>query len=437
MPRNAQEFISFVANHFRPLEAMCRQHRRFSTDDEVVAFLRPFADDDKNLTRFINRMREVGVLVELAGDWAPPPFLVEFIEKLSERHALASPKVIQGWIDTLRSHVTALLSEIDSAQFDFGAFDVDAGRFLLHEIADVFQTIVRTVQDNCERIAAEVADYRVLEDGKQLRSRLNRLIYLHGEYLEPVIRIVDVSGDFHAATEQVSTCCARLAVFGERDAFPLADEARFIRREVVWLRRVVVRRAEEARRELAPLCEAAVRESRIAKGVNRALEAVRVRQWDLLSLEHNLDIVEEKDGTLCSDLALERYLRQVLEAKSRTPPRVPMTTPESLQIPITPDDILERLAEIESIDDLLDWVLDSCEEIDFDSAVRLFHAIIERRPDHAHPTQERLDYEHQNFFVNAARWTWKGQTDADGTTPPIDGQPARKARRGFPVTQKR
>lgn len=258
MPRNAQEFISFVANHFRPLQAMCQQHKRFSSDDDIVSFLRPFEDDDKNLARLINRMREVGVLAELAGDWAPPPFLVEFIEKLSERHALASSKVILGWLDTLRSHVTALLSEIDAAQFDFGAFDVDASRFLLHEIADVFQTIVGTVQDNCERIATEVADYRVLEDGKLLRSRLNRLIYLHDEYLEPVIRIVDVSGDFYAATEQVSICCARLAVFGERDAFPLADEARFIRREVIWLRRMVVRRAEEARRELAPLCEACI-----------------------------------------------------------------------------------------------------------------------------------------------------------------------------------
>lgn len=433
MSRNAQEFVSFVANHFRPLEAMCRQHRRFSSDDDIVAFLRSFEDDDKNLTRLINRMREVGVLVELAGDWAAPPFLVEFIEKLSERHALASPKVIQGWIETLRSHVAALLNQLESARFDFGDFDADGGRFLLHEIADVFQTIVRTVQDNCDRIATEVADYRVVEDGKRLRSRLNRLIFLHDEYLEPVIRIVDISGDFYAVTEQVSTCCSRLAAFGNGSSTALGDEARFIQREVVWLRRAVVRRAEEARRELAPLCEAAARESRIATGVNRALEAIRLRQWQLLALEQNLRIVEEKDGTLCSDLAIERYLRQVLRRKDRTPPRVPTTSPALLHIPITPDDVLDRLAEIESLEDLLEWVLDSCEEIEFDSAIRLFHAIVERRPDHAQPTNERLDYSHQNFMINAARWIWKGETEGDGTSAPIDGHPARKTRRGVSV----
>lgn len=264
MPRNAHEFVQFVANHFRPLEAMCRQHARFASDDEIASFLCPFEKEDKNLTRLIGRLREVGVLVELAGEWATPPFLAEFIEKVLERHALASPKVIQSWIETLQERVARLLSQIDSTSFDFGAFDSDACRFLLHEIADVFHTIVRTVQDNCERIASEVADYRTLEDAGRLRSRLNRLIQLHNEYLEPVIRIVDISGDFYAVAEQISTCCARIAILADGGASGIAEEARFVQKEVVWLRRVVVRRAEEARRELAPLCEAAIRESRIA-----------------------------------------------------------------------------------------------------------------------------------------------------------------------------
>ena len=95
MPRNASEFLSFVASHFRPLEAMCQRHSaRFSSDDEIVAFLRPFEEHDKNLTKPIGRMQEVGVLVELAGEWTPPPFLVEFIEKVAQRFALATPKVM-------------------------------------------------------------------------------------------------------------------------------------------------------------------------------------------------------------------------------------------------------------------------------------------------------------------------------------------------------
>ncbi len=435
MPRNAQEFVTFLAKHFRPLEAMCRKHVRFSSDDEILAFLRPFEEDDKNLTRFIGRMREVGVLVELAGEWSPPPFLTEFLARLLERHALASPKVIQSWVEALQKNVTELMGHVESAHFDFSSFDVDAGRFLIREIADVFHTIVRTVQDNCERIASEVADYRTVEDLGQLRSRLERLIYLHDEYLEPVIRIVDISGDFYAVTEQVSNCCARLAVLAESAmSSSITEEARFIQKEVVWLRRVVVRRAEEARRELAPLCEAAARESRIAKGVNRALDAIRLQQWHLLGLEHCLAIIEERDGTLCSDLAIGRFLQVALQARSRAPlPRITMVTPRVLEIPITSDDVIDRLDLIESIDDLLAWVLDSCEELDLDAAVRLFHAVLESRPNQVRHTEVRIDYERRELVVNAARWIWKGKADGNTNIAPHDGHPTREARWGVPV----
>ncbi len=434
MPRNAQQFISFVASHFRPIEAMCRRRVRFSSDDEIVAFLRPFEESDKNLTRLISRMREVGVLVELAGEWAPPPFLAEFMDKLSQRHALASPRVIHSWIETLDKHVTELLNHIDAANFDFGAFDVDAGRFLLHEIADVFQTIIRTVQDNCERIATEVTEYRTVEDVATLRIRLDRLIHLHDEYLEPVIRIVDISGDFYAITEQISNCCARLALFGDGNANSIGDEARFIQKEVVWLRRVVVRRAEEARRELAPLCEAAARESKIATGVNRALDAIRLRRINLLDLEQNLSIVEERDGTLFSDLAVERFLRLAMETKSRTPPRIPTKPPESLAIPVTPDDLLERLDLIDSIDDLLEWILDSCDEVELDGVVRLFHDVLELRPDRTQHSEVRQDYSRGDLAVNAARWIWKGQADGNDDNTPDDTRPSRQTRGSVPVT---
>jgi hypothetical protein len=434
MPRNAQEFVEFVAKHFRPLEAMCRQRARFLSDDQIVAFLRPFAEEDKNLTRLIGRMREVGVLVELAGEWAPPPFLAEFIEKVSERHALASPKVIRSWVEALQKHVEELLSQINAASVDFDAFDADAGRFRLREISDIFQLIVRTVQENCERIAAEVGEYRMIEDASRLRRRLERLIYLHDEYLEPIIRIIDITGDFYAATEEVSNCCARLAVFVHRDGTSFGEEVRALQRDVVWLRRVVVRRAEEARRELAPLCEAAARESKIAKGVNRALEAVRVNNWEWLKLECHLIIVDEKDGTLFSDRGVESYLRGALEVASHPPPRVDTIKPRTLPIPLTPDDLIERLDMIESLDDLLGWVLEACDDVDLGAAVRLFHAIIEYRPDRARPTEERRDYERRDLVVNAAHWTWKRKDDANRNTAPHDRKPTRKARRSVPVT---
>jgi len=223
-------------------------------------------------------------------------------------------------------------------------------------------------------------------------------------------------------------------VLAENGANGAFDEARIIHKEVVWLRRVVVRQAEEARRELAPLCEAALRESRIAKGVNRALDVIRLRQWQPLNIEQNLAIVDEKDSTLYSDLAVERFLRLAGETKACAPPRITTTSQQAMHMPLAPDDLIERLDLIESLDDLLAWVLDSCDDVDLDSAVRLFHVIIERRTDRARHTEMRKDYERRDLIVNATCWTWKGIADGDASNAPDDGRPAGKARRRVPIT---
>lgn len=97
MPQNTQDFVNFLAAHFRPLEAMARESVRFSSDDEIVTFLRRFDDADKNLARLIGRMKELEVLVELAGAWSLPHFLAEFLERLAERHAsLLRPLSVAG-----------------------------------------------------------------------------------------------------------------------------------------------------------------------------------------------------------------------------------------------------------------------------------------------------------------------------------------------------
>ena len=62
MKRNAAEFVNFLASHLRPIEAMYRERVRFGCDDEIAAFLHRFEEDDKNVSKLIGRMREVGVL---------------------------------------------------------------------------------------------------------------------------------------------------------------------------------------------------------------------------------------------------------------------------------------------------------------------------------------------------------------------------------------
>lgn len=406
MRLNAQEYVTFVANHFRPIEAMCRARVRFDRDDEIVAFLRPFEDDDKNLSRLISRMREVGVLRELAGQWSPPPFLLNFIENLSKRHALASPQVIQGWIAGLRDLVEKFAKAIDAAHATMDERETEVIRFLIGEIADVLHTIVRTVEDNCERIASEVAEYRAIQDAQQLRDRLSRLVQLQRDYLEPVIRILDVNGDLFGVTQQVVNCCARLTVLAENVESDVGEKASHLNREVTWLRRVTIRRAEEARRELSPLCEAAARESRISKGVNSLLEQIRIRDWDSLQIESRMAIVDEKDGTFFSDLAVSRFLELATRVLPSPPPTIPQTTPTTMAAPLTSDELIEQLTKTEGVSDILEWVLQYDQQLSLDYALRLFHDVVGRSKEMARPVGVRANYEREQLSVNAMRWQW-------------------------------
>jgi hypothetical protein len=131
-------------------------------------------------------------------------------------------------------------------------------------------------------------------------------------------------------------------------------------------------------------------------------------QWERLRLEQNLVMVEEKNPGLFSDPAIRGYLRVAFETVSRSPPRIPRASPTPLPIPISTEDLLEQLDAIESVDDLLGWILDSFDDIALDTAVQLFQAVLERGGDRVQHTQERYDYERGNLCVNAAHWIWKG-----------------------------
>lgn len=412
MRHDPLEFLSFVTRNFRPIEAMCRERMRFERDDQIVAFLQRFESDDRSATRLIGRMREIGVLRELAGHWSPPPFLVDFIEKLAERHSLASPKVIQGWIASILDLVAKLTVIIDGSESSYDPATIERASEVIHKIADELHAIVHTVEENCERIGYEVAQYRSLEDSHQMRSRLQRLVELQDEYLDPVIRILEVNGELFAATNQVQQCCVRLQIHIGRLTSHIAEDAQRLEREIVWLRRVTIRRAEEARRELAPLIEAAARESKIAVGVHRALSQIRQRNWSWLDLTNSLAVTDERDSVFFSDQAIESFLRIATHASDSVPPRIPAESPSVLPSPTTVGDLLGALALRERVDDLLDWLLDREPEMSMDQVMSLFHVLTEPNETMS-PVGTRRVYCRGELSVRADCWAW------DRHSPPL------------------
>src|SRR5690348_4343736 len=89
MPINPITFLSFLTRHYRPIEAICRKRARFTSDDEVVAFLQGYMETaETNPSRLMSALKEMGVLIPGTEDWSPPGFLARFLDELQNRHTL-------------------------------------------------------------------------------------------------------------------------------------------------------------------------------------------------------------------------------------------------------------------------------------------------------------------------------------------------------------
>ena len=148
-------------------------------------------------------------------------------------------------------------------------------------------------------------------------------------------------------------------------------------------------------------------ESRIAVGVNRALEAFRQGQNQRLELEQRLSMLEDQDVSFLVDSAISRYLLVVTQFHDQAPPELPAEGPAKLADHWTPRTLLAELDQINEVDDLLTWLLERCQEATADQAVNFLQAITEMRSERAKPATMHKDYTIKDICVDAHGWRWE------------------------------
>jgi len=85
MPRDEQEFLSYIARHFRLVELLCSHVKGFESDSELHSFLDANSDGAESTSRQAKRLKDVGVLIEGASGWIALPFLSHFLRQLHDR----------------------------------------------------------------------------------------------------------------------------------------------------------------------------------------------------------------------------------------------------------------------------------------------------------------------------------------------------------------
>lgn len=407
MVRHPTELLRVLLRHYQLLSTMCRENRRFASDAELEAFCASFLAPGASAGAIAGRLREVGAVTQATGDWAPPPYLRAFLAEVEHRHTLASPGVVRGWVEKLSGLATRLEENVSSFTVR-GTEGIVAVVELLEEITDTLASIAGAVGGNCDRIGAEVSRYRAEEDAVQVRARLARLIDLHASYLEPVLGLVDIGGEFHAVCERIASDCAALADGGMSDGEPgLRQAAATAGRDVVWLRRSTLRRAHEANRELGPLCEAAARESLIARGVNRALEAIASSRWEQLGLRRNLQVVIDQDGPLLGDRAAAAVVSGARDYRTEPPPLLGESDPAVMDMPWGAGTLLEELEAQPHVEDVLEWI---CERVGCgaaDTSAGLLHDLLELNADGFIAGEKNRCYAFAVVDVDARVWSWR------------------------------
>ncbi|MCC5785909.1 MAG: hypothetical protein JJU33_04310 [Phycisphaerales bacterium] len=407
MARHPTDFIRFLAKHYQILSAMCRENRRFTSESELEVFCGTHSPPDANAGAIARRLRELGAVTQATGDWAPPPYLRAFLAELEQRHALASPGVVRGWVEKLIDLASRLESSTSSLTGGDDRYDI-AVVDLFDEITDTLASIAGAVGANCDRIGNEVSKYRSEEDATQIRKRLSRLVDLHASYLEPVLGLVDIGGDFHMVCERIASDCESIAqdTIGIRDD-SLRQAAITASRDVVWLRRSTLRRAHEANRELGPLCEAAARESTITRGVNRALEAMANDRWDRLGLHRHLQVVIDQDGPIISDRGAKTVVSGARSYRVEPPPLLGTGSQSEMDVPWGAGALLAALEASSHVPDVLEWICDRVGWEAADGPAGLLYDLLELEADGFAAGAGTRTYVFRGVDMDAHIWAWR------------------------------
>ena len=87
-------------------------------------------------------------------------------------------------------------------------------------------------------------------------------------------------------------------------------------------------------------------------------------------------------------------------------------TPKQLPVPVTADQLIEKLDLEAGTDDLLAWILSTNEDVELELAMQLFLNAIRKRSDSASPTDETKTYSRNQYETEAVRWIWRNKNGA-------------------------
>lgn len=156
-----------------------------------------------------------------------------------------------------------------------------------------------------------------------------------------------------------------------------------------------------------------MRESAIARGVNRALEAISSGDWQRLDLDRQLAVIVAPDGPLLNDRAAVACLLAARSFRDTPPPLLGPEEPASMEVPWTVASLREELDKAGAAEDVFEWICERVGRDQPDPPAALLHDLIEAAPECLSVVgSETHQYPFARIEVEGRVWAWNGESHA-------------------------
>ena len=403
MARNPREVLKFLLENLEPLLEISRERRRFSSADEIAIPFRHLLEDGAYIGKRIGDMKQLGIVIPAAGEWAMPAYIREFLQRLEAHHSATAPGIVKAIVGQLQDTTTQMVDALDRPHASDRERRVELA---LRESSELFYDAVDRLEQTCLAIESEVAKYRAARDSRELRDSLRHLITLYENYLNPLVDVIDLNGLFVNTSNRLLLCCERIAgdpLF----SVAISEQARVSHDTVLWQRERTLHYTRSVRHELEPLYQIALRDSKIARGINR-IHAMFAEGETALTWIHSVSRIEDgKEATFFCNESIRNEFRRL---RNYTPPLPPMLTPyipEDWQLPPQYRQLREELLGLAIVPDLIGWFREKCGTDSADHVLRCMSRLFSESRECMSTKEQSREYEFDHVTIEARHWEWR------------------------------
>ncbi len=366
-------YLRFAADHILLLREIYYR-REGLPEAELRQLIARLRKPEQPASAFIFRqLREMDMVEEMPGQTAffeLTAMWEELLGHLFREQRLTNVAVIQTYLNELQK----LDSELsDSVRTNESSQCI----ILLQEIRTLVDRLRRDSHDNRLGIIAETLKFKSSEGDIAAVERYERIIRLWERFVEPMRDIIDSRKEMDDRLRSLEALMREGEALFRLDGI-MVREFSTMRSRLIRLQRNAMEDYQESVRELEPLYNEALSNSRYLRGATQALDRMSRKGKKTLKLKERLSFPAQKSGGaigLFSDDHIEAYFSQISNYSPQAPESIGDAAIDSLPTVIPYAEIRVHLEMEQPVDDVLGWLCRSYPDLSAHQLLGLYGRI--------------------------------------------------------------